>query len=172
MNASIIQIDNLFHSLSTPDQEAWNTLAPSYAGYHICGCSNTITTGQELYRSVQYIRQMTGQSFNLNPIIGPPIDALVQSFGYPFGPLGGPYTSIDLEPEGNTGIVYCIVQAGEGNLNPVLTFQPAPIVTTVYPGDPVFIRLSTLTPGVLYPLCVWAADFSPCPGVTFYFDPP
>jgi hypothetical protein len=161
MNSLVQRLDNQFKGLppgpGPGTQFAWTSAVADYAAQPVCGCPGTISTGQKLYRLVNYFLTVTGRAENNDP---PPVYAFL-----PIGEGNIRRTSPPITPV-NTVIVSVpfadpsvtlILQLKQGNSNP----QANAAGTTFVAGNPAFLLLWNLTVNSIVNACTWGPDGQP-----------
>lgn len=172
MNQMIVAIDNQFKQLTPTQQAVWNSQAPAFADIQLCGCDENITTGQKLYRSVQYIRNATGQPFDADPSIPGTVPGFGQFLGYPSPYPPSPPTFYTLEIDDTPQDIYIIIQTGEGLSNITLQATASPALTLFLPTNPLFAPLQGLGINTHYPCCVWDTLNQPAGMGDWWNNPP
>jgi hypothetical protein len=155
MDQQVRNLDNTFKALPTATQGPWNGIAFEFFLVNICGCDQPIANGQELFRSVNFIRLKLGEAIiDTAPTTWPTEPPA-------FGPFIWHSTAVppflEFSVPGDYEPGYMIINLGHGLDNPLFNITDG----LYYSGDPLYDFLTAGPLGALYYCCIWDAYRSP-----------
>jgi hypothetical protein len=169
MNQMVVQFDALYNSLPPTGQAPWIAGAGTIPGTPVCGCNSSTMDGQTLFRLINYLNYLLGNSLLMLPPTRLPYDLAAPTAvnRYDASYPGGPYIGVST----NNGVqaYYAIIQLGMGLLNPII-YGPAFTPFFIIPQtDPAYNALATPARDTPYTDCIFSLDLWPVQTFTGIF---
>lgn len=157
MNGTVINLDNMYKSLSTAQQNAWTAAAATIPDVAVCGCPSSVMDGQILSRLVNYLSDALGLPY----LATPPAPGPTPQTGIIFCTRAIGANLIALQSLEASEPFYSIIQLGKGLNNPTFGLITPPSVITLAPGDKYFDTLWNTKDNASGHQCVWDAGLWP-----------